>query len=154
MLINVSQYGLEEYMPNAQCNCCSNYTCSTTKRYVPVIPHRTWHWQQQGFVQPLTAVAVLTVWFLGPTKSTSPKWLLKGVGGPVESATAITPCMYHYHTVHRSTSRKSLQHCDNYNKSFPKITWEECVAIPTDYNGTPNIYPQNCPFAFDDSNPI
>jgi len=41
--------------------------------------------------------------------------------------------------------------------SPPKVIWEERVAlaqlcnkVPIGYNGTPQIHPQNCPFAFDD----
>jgi len=37
--------------------------------------------------------------------------------------------------------------------SSPKIIWEEHVAVPIGYNGTPHIhiYLQNCPFPFDNN---
>ena len=44
--------------------------------------------------------------------------------------------------------------------SPPKVIWEQHVAlgqlcgkVSIGYNGTPQIYPQNCPFPFDDHHP-
>ena len=37
---------------------------------------------------------------------------------------------------------------------LPKLIWEERVAVPIGYNGTPHICPEKCHFPFDYLHPI